>query len=393
MRERNALPYKYYACERNKMPRKKVFYTALIILLVINIPLRAFFRLSPAACESYAANVHPVVVGIFAPISSLFPFSVIEVLLYIAAAAVLIIPAVLIIKKSRKGLIFFGKGLAIFALSCFAVFLFNSEINYNRQPFSRFSGIEIMPYTEAEILEAIEILSDRINAPEIADNIHTDENGVFKLTHTLSGVPDSGDPDSGDPDSSVPDNARAAMENLAKTYPVLDVYYPRPKPIAGSRFWLSTGLITGVYSPFTLEANYNNDAPESDIPHTVCHELSHLTGFMREDEANFIAYLACRESENADFAYSGCLSAITYLVNAYHKSVDSDTYSAMYQSLPEQVRRDFAADNAYWKPFRDTPRREVAEMANDTYLKVNGEADGVMSYGRCVDLIIAELIY
>jgi hypothetical protein len=183
------------------------------------------------------------------------------------------------------------------------------------------------------------------------------------------------------------------MENLAKTYPVLDVYYPRPKPVAGSRFWLSTGLITGVYSPFTLEANFNSDAPESDRPHTICHELSHLTGFMREDEANFIAYLACRESDNPDFAYSGCLSAITHLVNAYYKSVDSDTYSAMYQSLPEQVRRDFAAENAYWEPFRDTPRREIAEKANDTYLKVNGESDGVMSYGRCVDLIIAELLY
>jgi hypothetical protein len=368
------------------MPRKKAFYTALIVLLLINIPLRAFFRLSPGACEIYAANVHPIVVGIFAPISSIFPFSVIEVLLYIAAAAVLTIPAALIIKKNRKGLIFFGKGLALFALSCFAVFLFNSEINYNRQPFSHFSGIEIVPYTETEILEAINILSDKINSPEITDNIQTDENGAFMLSY-----PPAGDPASGVPDLSR--DSRAAMENLAKTYPVLDVYYPRPKGVAGSRFWLSTGLITGVYSPFTLEANYNNDAPESDIPHTICHELSHLTGFMREDEANFIAYLACRESDNPDFIYSGCLSAITHLVNAYYKSVDSDTYSAMYQSLPEQVRRDFAADNAYWKPFRDTPRREVAEIANDTYLKVNGEADGVLSYGRCVDLIIAELLY
>jgi hypothetical protein len=359
------------------MPRKKAFYIALTVLLVINIPLRAVFRLSPAFCEIYAANVHPVVVAIFAPISSLFPFSVIEILLYIAAAGVLTIPITLIIKKSRKGLLFFGKGLAIFALSCLAVFLFNSEINYNRQPFSHFSGIEIVPYDETEILEAINILTEKINSPEIADHITTDENGVFKLSGNTA----------------LSDSARAAMKNLSNTYPVLEAYYPRPKPIAGSRFWLSTGLITGVYSPFTLEANYNSDAPESDRPHTICHELSHLTGFMREDEANFIAYLACRESGNADFAYSGSLSALTYLVNAYHRSVDSDTYSAMYQTLPEQVRRDFAADNLYWKPFRETVREEVARTANDTYLKVSGEADGVMSYGRCVDLIVAELLY
>jgi hypothetical protein len=352
--------------------RKKVFWIAVIILLFINIPIRAFFRLSPAACEVYAANVHPVIVGIFAPISSVFPFSVIEILLYIGAAAVLIIPAVLIVKKNRAGLAFFGKGILILALSVTAIFLFNSEINYNREPFSHFSGIEIIPYGEEEILTAIEILSERIELTPV----NTDENGVFVLSA----------------DTDIAEESRAAMKKLSEKYTILNVYYPRPKPVATSRFWLSTGLITGVYSPFTLEANYNSDAPAFDTPHTVCHELSHLTGFMREDEANFIAYIACRDSDNADFAYSGCLSALTYLVNAYYKSVDSDTYSAMYQSLPEQVKRDFAADNAYWKPFRQTPRQAAAERVNDTYLKVNGEVDGVMSYGRCVDLIIAEIL-
>ena len=31
--------------------------------------------------------------------------------------------------------------------------------------------------------------------------------------------------------------------------------------------------------------------PFYNIPHTICHELSHLKGYMREDEANFIGYL------------------------------------------------------------------------------------------------------
>jgi hypothetical protein len=361
---------------RIKLTRKKAFWISIIVLLIINIPLRALFRLSPAACELYAANIHPAIVGIFAPISSIFPFSVIEVLLYIAAAAVLTVPTVLIIKKNRAGLRFFAKGFSIFALSVLAVFLFNSEINYNREPFSHYSGIEIMPYTETEILAAINILSDKVNDEAISAHIRADENGVFYIS----------------PETDIYEESRAAMKALSEKYSVLRTYYPRPKPIAGSRFWLSTGLITGVYSPFTLEANFNNDAPDSDTPHTICHELSHLTGFMREDEANFIAYIACRDSDNADFAYSGCYAALTYLVNSYYKSVDSETYSAMYQSLPEQVRRDFAADNAYWAPFRETPRQTAAERANDTYLKVNGEADGVMSYGRCVDLIVAELL-
>jgi hypothetical protein len=355
------------------MTREKLFFIAIFILLFINIAFRAFFRMIPAACDFYALYIHPVVVRIFAPVSSFFHFSVIEILIYIAVLGIPITFAVLLIKKNRKGLAFFGKGLALTVLALLAIFLFNSEINYGRQPFSAYSGIEIHPYGEDEILTAINILSEKVEGLPLKTN----ENGVFVLADSTDLYLDS----------------RAAMNNLSKTYPVLTAYYPRPKPVLGSRFWLSSGLITGVYSPFTLEANFNNDAPPFDTPHTVCHELSHLTGFMREDEANFIAYVACRESDNPDFVYSGCLSALTHLVNSYYKSVDSDTYSAMYQSLPPQVRRDFAADNEYWAVFRERPRKKIAETANDTYLKVNGQADGVKSYGRCVDLIIAELLW
>ena len=65
--------------------------------------------------------------------------------------------------------------------------------------------------------------------------------------------------------------------------------------------------LCGVYSPFTIEANYNNSMPACTIPFSTCHELAHLGGFMEEEEANFIAYLACMESKSFDFQYSGSL--------------------------------------------------------------------------------------
>ncbi len=73
-----------------------------------------------------------------------------------------------------------------------------------------------------------------------------------------------------------------------------------------------------------MEANYNGHMPEMDIPSTVCHELSHLKGFMREDEANFIAYLACRQSDSAAFRYSGALLAYIYSGNALYKADSGD---------------------------------------------------------------------
>jgi hypothetical protein len=73
--------------------------------------------------------------------------------------------------------------------------------------------------------------------------------------------------------------------------------------------------LTGIYSPFTIEANYNGDMTDYNIPFTLCHELSHLRGFMQEEEANFIAFLACIYSDQMEFQYSGYLSAWIYAMN------------------------------------------------------------------------------
>ena len=81
--------------------------------------------------------------------------------------------------------------------------------------------------------------------------------------------------------------------------------------------------ITGIFVPFTFEANVNVDVPDYSQPATMCHELSHLRGYMREDEANFIAYLACRNSENVEFQYSGAMLAFVYANNALY-SADSE---------------------------------------------------------------------
>ena len=81
---------------------------------------------------------------------------------------------------------------------------------------------------------------------------------------------------------------------------------------------LSYQGLTGIYLPFTVEANYNGDMPAYDKPFTVCHELSHLRGFMEEQEANFIAFLACIGSERTDFQYSGYLSGWVYCMNALY---------------------------------------------------------------------------
>ena len=59
-----------------------------------------------------------------------------------------------------------------------------------------------------------------------------------------------------------------------------------------------------------MEANYNDVMYIMNKPDTFCHELAHLRGYIYEDEANFIGYLACVESEDAFFQYAGYLPDI-----------------------------------------------------------------------------------
>ena len=120
----------------------------------------------------------------------------------------------------------------------------------------------------------------------------------------------------------------------------------------------------------------------------MTHELAHTAGHMREDEANFIAYLAARNSLCVDFNYSAVYSGIVYVLNALHRVVDRDTYSELFGKLPDQVRRDMAANRAFWQQF-EGPVADAANRANDAYLRANRQEDGVQSYGRMVDLMLA----
>lgn len=177
-----------------------------------------------------------------------------------------------------------------------------------------------------------------------------------------------------------------AMQLLSEEYPVLQGFYPRPKPLLLSGF-LSVQQLAGIYSPFTVEANYNQDMTAYNIPHTICHELSHLRGFMREDEANFIGFLACIGSPDAGYRYSGYVSGWIYAGNALAKT-DRGAYRACHDRLDERVLQDFQENREFWSHY-ESGISEAAETMNDTYLKANHQRDGVQSYGRAVDLMLA----
>ena len=91
------------------------------------------------------------------------------------------------------------------------------------------------------------------------------------------------------------------MKDLGKDYKELSGYYPRPKKVLMSGF-MSQQYVSGIYYPFSMEANINGMMYLPNYPATICHELSHLKGIISEDEANFIGYLACIKSNIPRFS-------------------------------------------------------------------------------------------
>lgn len=150
--------------------------------------------------------------------------------------------------------------------------------------------------------------------------------------------------------------------------------------------------MAGVFVPFTLEANNNVDVVQYNIPSDMCHEQAHLRGFIKEDEANYIAYLACMASDNPEFLYSGIVQAYICVENAIYDENQELAYK-LSENISEKMSADIQANNEYWNRIENTKvGKEVSDTTqaiNDTYLKANGEEEGVKSYGLMVDLLVS----
>jgi hypothetical protein len=145
-----------------------------------------------------------------------------------------------------------------------------------------------------------------------------------------------------------------------------------------------------------MEANYNQVMYIMNKPATMCHELAHLRGYLLEDEANFIGFLACIQSDDIFFQYSGYLSVLNYLDNdLYHAFGDN---VALYMKQPDilsVVNRDNVfVTSAEWERIESTQWFQTEEVDAvtdaiiDVNLKANGIEDGILSYNRVVKLVM-----
>lgn len=375
----------------DKHIKNKITWIAGCILLAAGFMLLCVSRFFRGSAQWYSIHIYPLWVGSIGRVMGIFPFSVSEILLYVVIISVIFGFLRLLVRAFRRQkvgseLFKWGGRICLLAGILFFLYAANCGVNYHRESFSESTGLEVKRdadgqstagYTAEELGEVCSWLTEEVN--KRSGMVSRDEDGVMRLQA------EEGE-ERGKALKETNKKAVAAMRHISREYPQLAGYYPSPKGLIFP--WiLSIQQLTGIYSPFTVEANYNSAVIDYNIPFTACHELSHLRGFMQEEEANFIAFLASSSSGDRDFQYSGYLMGWKYCMNALYKA-DYESWEQLRGRLSETVEPDLSANREFWDRY-DTRIAEAANKINDTYLKANNQSEGVESYGMMVDLIVA----
>lgn len=350
-----------HAMTRDSRATRRISFGVVIsfLLIIASFALSYAARSIPGFASSYTSKIYPILQGSYGRLTSLFPFSVSEMLL-LALPVVLVIDIVV----NRHRLIRVLKHL--FVLASVLVFLYtaNCGVNYyspgfvSQSPYS--AAYEDAQFSEDQLVGFCEYIVGKLND----NNFEVDSSDSAKLA----------------------DSAVASMEKLGAEYDQLSGFYSKPKQLKViSRLFSKMG-VSGIYSPFTIEANTNGEMPDMEKPFTSCHELSHLRGYMNEGEANFIGWLACIGSDDTSFNRSGWLIAWTYAGNELYR-INPDKYKELWAKVPESAKNELRENNEFWST-HETKASEVQDKVNDAYLKSNGVEEGVASYGQLTTLMM-----
>lgn len=337
------------------------------VLILLNI----ISKNTPAIVEKvYSTGVDKPIRQFLSLVAGIIPISIAELLMITLWAILFVMIILLLIKIKKGGFLKQLLNIAVYLSSLYILFMLLWGLNYNRLPFDKIAGLKLQKSSKKELYELCSSLIDRAN--KLRDEVKENSKGVMTIE---GGYKD------------VFKRAPDGYSKAAVAYPELGGKYGSPKAVLLSVPMSYTG-ITGIYMPYTGEPNVNVNIRDFMLPCTTTHEMAHQRGFAREDEANFIAYLACAAHPDNDFKYSGVMLALIHSMNAL-AGADYNGFKELASKYSAGVKRDLIDNREFWTQYEGQIEK-ISNSVNNTYLKSNGQKDGVESYGRMVDLLLAE---
>ena len=273
---------------------------------------------------------------------------------------------ILIRNKKRTFKRLFINILAYFS-PLYLFFMLSWGLAYHKMPIEKLMNLNRENISNREVINLCEALVDSVNIAR--KRLH--ENDIEKTSI-----------------ETVFDKAPEAYENLAIRYPFLTYKNPSIKKAAGSTL-LSYMSTSGVYMFPTGEANVNDLGMIYDLPFVTTHEMAHQLGFASEDEANYLAYLACKNHPDPLFRYSAYYGT-TFRALGKVWEIDSVYSKRLYNLLTPQVRGDYEKEKNHWKQFQNPIERYIVSPFYDLFLRSNGVEQGSRSYDLVIELLVAE---
>ena len=342
----------------------------LLILFTILIKWASWY---PGWVENYYTyGIYPIITKIQRFLFGWIPFSIGD-LFYAFLLIVVIFRSfkffrLLFQKKLTRGYFVAAMQQAIFFFLFVYVF-FNLlwGLNYNRQGISYQLGIQVKKYSLAELDTLTGAIENKLNqyaalTTEAKRNSFAKKRDLFR-------------------------ESKLAYQNVSKRFPFL-VYQPASvKPSLFSYVGNYLGF-QGYYNPFSGEAQVNTTIPRFLEPFVTAHEIAHQLGYAKENEANFVAFLACKNyDESLVFKYSLYFDMYNYAINEVSKR-DTSLARTYLNRLHPQVKKDIDELRTFYKAYKN-PIEPIISWSYGHFLKANNQPGGKQTYNEVVAWLIA----
>jgi hypothetical protein len=347
------------------MPRGKWLSRSWIILL-ISVVLIRLSSLEPQWVEKYySRGIYPAISKGLRALTGWLPFSVGD-LLYITAALWVLRQLLLWVKTARRNEITWPwaqQRISIYIrifLSIYLLFNVLWGLNYNRTGIAGQLDLEINDSSSSELYMLSKLLIGKTNHYRPAVTAIGYERSAF--------------------------SANEAYETLQAKYPFLN---PAPQSLKSSLFGVVGNYLgySGYYNPFSGEGQVNMSVPGFLVPFVACHEMAHQAGYAKESEANFVGFLAARESRDSATLYSTYFNMFLY-ANRELSYLDSTAAKENMKALSPAVREDIRHYRAYLQRY-DSPLGSMVDVLYNQYLKLNEQPAGQRSYNQVVLWLMA----
>ena len=379
--------------------RKKISKIIYVIGILGVIMLNYLAWRSREFCDWYIDHIFPVWLNTYARLTSALSISVGEIMLILAVGITAFGIGFFIYNLIRRGkyatgLLKYGRTYAWIVLVVGYVMTLNCFILYHATGFAqkymvKETGTMVVDMSDTAVVE----VDTKGKSAYTKKNLATLRDYLVEQCNTLADQIDRDEQGTAVYSGDLIAESVHAMETMGQQYDRLSGYYVTPKYLKCSEFF-SQQYIMGYYFPFSMEANINSVMYITNVAPTVCHELAHTKGFIFENDANMIGYLACIQSVDTFLQYCGYLSVLNYVNNDFYKSVNKSTYKK-HVRISDRV----ADDNVFltredWQAVEKTAvvkTSTVKKVSNNflnTNLKLNGVDEGIQQYNEVVNLLL-----